>query len=111
MATKRQIEMNFQQAKKQAEALEQLASRLDRLAGRDFAGTMQDVSNHWKGQNATQYLNKASILQSKMQTSAKSLNSIAASIRTAAKRMHDAELRAWQIAQQRTYNGGGGGSW
>ena len=106
MATKRQIEMDFQQAKKQADTLEQLASRLDRLANRDFAGTMQDVSNHWKGQNAQQYLNKASTLQSKMQTSAESLNKIAASIRSAAKRMRDAELRALQIAQQRKYGGG-----
>lgn len=106
MATKRQIEMDFAQAKKQADALDNLAARLKRLSENEFAGTMQDVSNHWKGQNAQQYLNKASRLQSKMTASAKSLNSIAGNIRTAAKRMRDAELRALQIAQQRKYGGG-----
>ena len=107
MATRASIEFDFQRARQQADTLEQIASRLDRLVGQEFAGTMQDISHHWKGQNADAYLGKASRLQSNMSASARSLATIANNIRTAAKRMYDAEMEALRIAEERLYQGQG----
>ena len=116
MATERSIRFDFNQAKAQADEIERLANKLNSLADQEFAGTMQSISSHWQGQNSRAYLNKASMLQSKMNNSSKELKSIASSIRTAAKKMYDAEMRALRLAQQRNnggkgaFGGGGGGS-
>lgn len=104
MATKASIEFDFQQAKRQADALDQLANRLSQLSGRDFAEAMQDISTSWQGQNARLYLSKGSKLQGKMNESVKALHTVANNIRTVAKRMHDAEMNALRIAESRTYH-------
>lgn len=116
MSTEAQIMMNFQMAVRKAEELEQVSSELKALVNNDMETSMQSLSNAWKGEAATAYLNKGVKLQEKIIASAKQLDKTATTIRNVAKRTYDAEMRALQIARERAYaasrntsNGGGGG--
>lgn len=99
MGTKASIEFDFQKAKRQADQLDQLANRLSNISSNLFAGTMQDISFHWMGQNANNYLAKGRRLQGNMETTAVALHRIANDIRNVARRMYDAEMKAVQITE------------
>ncbi len=101
------IEMDFANAKRQAAELEQLAHQLEQLAGRQFHGTMQDLSLHWKGENATAYLQKGVKLQEDMKTTAARMRAAAVQIRRVAKKIYDAEMFAKRLAEKRIYGGNG----
>lgn len=110
------IELNFRMAKQQADQLENLALQLDRLASSQFSGTMQVLSANWKGENANAFLQKGSRLENDMRQTAKNMQKAAVQIRTAAKKIYDAEMYAKRLAEKRAYgngrgNGGGGGAW
>lgn len=100
------IEMNFQQAKQQASRLEQLASRLERLAKNDFEGTLQQISSCWKGESADAYLQKGGQLENNIVRTAADLRRTAQTIRSTAQRTYNAEMRARELARNRTYGGG-----
>jgi uncharacterized protein YukE len=61
------------------------------------------LSASWKGDNAKAYIGKGSRLQENIRGTAGELRSIAAEIRTIAKRIYDAEMAALAIAENRTY--------
>lgn len=100
------IEMNFRQAKQQAARLEELGIELENLAKRDFQETMQNLSGVWKGESAEAYMRKGDRLEEKLLNSSARLKRIASTIRAAAQRTYDAEMRAREIAKERTYGGG-----
>lgn len=97
------IRFNFKKALQQAEQLDQIANNLSKLSTGDLNGTLQVVSANWKGQNASAYLEKGGKLQGNIKTSAKELHNVAADIRTIARRVYNAEMRALAIAQARKY--------
>ena len=97
------IEMDFRQAKQQAEELEELARSLEQLAERQFAGAMQEISVHWKGENANAYLQKGSRLEANMKATAKEIKKTATQIRSTAKKIYDAEMFAKRLAEKRIY--------
>ena len=100
------IEMNFRQAKQQADQLENLAVRLERLAKNDFRGTLQNLSSCWKGESADAYMRKGERLEDHMARTASNLKKTARTIRSVAQRTYEAEMRAREIARNRTYGGG-----
>lgn len=97
------IRMDFNKAIQQASELEDVAKRLRTLANNDLAGSLQSLSAAWKGEAANAYQNKGVQLKNKVLTSAKNLETIAATIRKVAKCTYDAELRAYYLAKNRTY--------
>ncbi|MBR6770720.1 MAG: WXG100 family type VII secretion target [Lachnospiraceae bacterium] len=99
MATVYSIQMDFQQARQQAQRLDDIASQLERIAGNELGGTLQELSIGWKGENATAYIKKGGELQNKMGNSVKNLRNIADSIRRIAKRVYDAEMAAINLVQ------------
>lgn len=101
-----QIEIDFGVAKRQASQLEELASRLEKLAKNDFEDTLQNISSSWKGQNADAYLRKGEKLEDSILRTASDLRRTASTIRTNAQRTYDAEMRARELARLRTYGGG-----
>lgn len=103
MATKESIEFDFRQALGQADKIERIAEKLERLSSTEFGNTMQDLSVGWKGENASQYLLKGDRLQKKMNKSVGELYSVATDIRKIARRIHDAEMAALAIAMERKY--------
>lgn len=100
------IEMNFRKAKEQAAQLEELAARLDNLAQKDIQETMQNLSGAWKGDSAEDYIQKGNRLEENIVATAAKLKQIAAAIRSTARRTYEAEMRAREIARERTYGGG-----
>lgn len=107
MNTEAQIMMNFRMAVKKAEELEQVSSELKSMVQNDLESSMQALSNAWKGEGATAYLNKGIKLKEKILASARQLDKTASTIRNVAKRTYDAEMHALQIARERMYSGGG----
>ena len=103
MATRATIEFNFRTALNQANKIDEIADNLSRLSGTDFGNVLQNLSAGWKGENASMYLSKGSILQGKMNTTSGSLHAVASDIRAIAKRLYDAEMAALAIAESRTY--------
>ena len=91
------IEMNFRQAKQQAAQLEELAARLENLAKQDLQETMQELSGVWKGENAEAYMRKGNRLEENIAATAAKLKQIAT---------YETEMRAREIAAERTYSGG-----
>lgn len=100
------IEINFRQAKQQAAQLEALASRLENLAKREMEESLQRLSGCWRGKSADAYMQKGHRLSEDILGTAKDLQKTAQTIRTAAKRTYDAEMRAKELAEKRTYGGG-----
>lgn len=99
------IELNFQQAKQQAAKLESLAIKLENLAKKDLDGTLQQLSEAWKGESASAYMQKGQRLEEKIVQTAKELKKTAQTIRSTAKRTYNAEMRARELARQREYGG------
>lgn len=99
------IELNFQQAKQQAAKLESLAIKLENLAKKDLDGTLQQLSEAWKGESASAYMQKGQRLEEKIVQTAKELKKTAQTIRSTAKRTYNAEMRARELAGQREYGG------
>ncbi|MCI9464348.1 MAG: hypothetical protein HFI48_10765 [Lachnospiraceae bacterium] len=103
MATRATIEFSFRTALSQADTIDEIADNLSGLSRTDFENAMQNLSAGWKGENASLYLSKGSILQGKMDGTSNSLHAVASDIRAVAKRIYDAEMAALEIAQNRTY--------
>lgn len=98
------IEMNFRQAKQWASELEEIASEMRSLANRDLADSLQTLSGAWKGEAAEAYLFKGDQLKGKILDTAGKLEKTAATIRRIASRTYSAEMKAYRIALERTYD-------
>jgi len=102
MATRASIEFDFRLAKEQADKIDELADSLETLSSKKLNNTMNNITNNWKGERASEFINKGGQLQTRMSGSASTLKGIASDIRTIAKRVYDAEMAALEIAESRT---------
>ena len=103
MGSKQEIEMNFRNALKQADKLTNAAYRLRKIADNDYRNELQNISNAWKGENASLFLQKCEVLTDRMDSTAEELKSIAETIKRRAKNIYDAEMRALDTANRRNY--------
>ena len=101
MATLSEIYFNYNQAIEQAKQLDEVAEQLTNAANRDMEDLLNDVSRAWKSDSAPQFLKKGQKVEGDMRTTARNLKNIASAIRTIAKRIREAELTAWRIANER----------
>ena len=101
MASLSEIYFNYNQAIEQAKQLDEVAGRLTNAADKDMEDLLNDVNSAWKSDSAPQYIKKGQKVEDDMRTTAGNLKNIAAAIRTIAKRILDAELEAWRIANER----------
>ncbi len=99
------IRMNYQRSLRQAEKLDQLAEQIRRVGSSKIRQAKEDEAAGWKGDNERLMRKKHEMLQEKVNTTANSLCNVAGTIRTIAKNTYDAEMRAYEIAHRRTYNG------
>lgn len=105
MASRSEIEFDFDQAKKQAKRIDEIADDLSNLSKSKLENTLSTLSANWKGQNASNYLAKGGRLQGEINGTANELHSIASTIREIARRIYEAEMAALRIAEEREYNG------
>lgn len=97
--TRTTIEMNYNNAIRQARRVESIADNMKRLANQEFGGTMQSLAANWKGQEASMYLQKGSQMQEGIRRTANELQSAAQKIRSEAWRIRQADLRALEMIQ------------
>ena len=95
------IKMNFANAARQAEQLEQLAAELSRLAGDDLTGSLQSLAGSWNGDSSSLFLQKGAALAEQMHQSAQALQDAANDIYSIARRTYDAEMQALELARVR----------
>ena len=101
MASLSEIYFNYNQAMEQAKQLDEIAVRLTNAANKDMEDLLNDVNSAWKSDSAAQYIRKGRKVGDDMRTTSGNLKNIAAAIRTIAKRILEAELEAWRIANER----------
>lgn len=96
------IEMDFQNAKRQAEELEQAAQSLGVLADNDFQSCIAGIAANWKGENAAAFCRKGNIVGNNIKNAAAELKNAAAAMRRIAENTYNAEKRNYEIAQNRS---------
>ena len=101
MSSRAEIRIDFQQAIKQADKLDEIATKLERISKNSMEESMQNLSAAWKGENASAFLKKEDRLQGEINTTAKNVRAIADDIRRIARRIYEAEMAAWRIANER----------
>lgn len=97
------IQMDYQNAVRQANSLEEIANDLKKTANQDLQDCVSEIGRNWTGSNASSYLSKCGMLQSKINKTSDNLKKTAGTIRQIAKNTYDAEMRALALAQIRKY--------
>ncbi len=103
MKTEYQIHLDYNQAMRQADKLDELAAELEQVGGTKLGEALGQVRANWSGENADAFLRKANVLTTQNGKNVKKLRSIASTIRTVATNTYNADLRALRIAQERGY--------
>ena len=93
------IEMDYQNAKKQAYELDQIAKSLGMLADQQFQSCLSAVAACWKGENAAAFCKKGNIVGNNIKNSADELKETAAVIRQMAENTYEAEKKNYEIAK------------
>lgn len=104
MKTRSEIWYDFHQAEKRAQELEDLAEILKRLSEEGITVEFGELSSAWTGEAAEAYSRKGKQLQEHMLKNAERLESIASTIRSAAQRIYEAEMKAYRRARKRDYH-------
>lgn len=104
MKSKNQIKMDFSKAYAEAERLDRIADKLKTLATKKMEQSMMNLSYAWTGANSRLFLQKESQLQKNVEETAKEIYRVASDIRTIARRVYEAEMRAYEIAARRSSN-------
>lgn len=99
------IEMDLQNARRQADDLEQIAQNLSMLADEHFQSCIAGIAANWKGENAAAFCKKGNIVGNNIKNSADDLKNAASVLRQIAENTYQAEKAGYEIARNRTYNG------
>lgn len=101
MKSTAKIYMDFQNAKAQADQLDQLSRNLRAIGNDDLADCMVGISSNWKGDNAERFLQKAGQVKDKIDKTADHLAMAAQTIREIADNTYQAEMQAAELADQK----------
>lgn len=96
-----EIEINFENANRQARAIEELSNAVRSVAN-DYSDALRLLSNDWISENAALYMNKGDVLRTSIVNTAQDLEKIANNIRKTAQRIYDAEKASEELARVRT---------
>ena len=97
------IEMNFAEARRQAEELEQIAGSLNTLLNSSFQPCLRGIAAGWKGENAQVFCKKGAAVGENIAKSAQDLARVAETIRQMAENTYRAEKKVLELAMGRTY--------
>lgn len=101
MSSISEIYFNYNKAISQANQLDDIARRLNDAANQTMENILNEVQRTWKSDSTAEYLKKGNKVGGDVRTTAQNLSNIAGAIRTIAKRVMQAELEAWRIANER----------
>ena len=91
------IYMDYQDAFRKAQQLENLADRLGRISSSDIEKAITDIQNGWNGNSARRFLQKSELLQKKVEGHARALRNAAQELRNMARRYQIIEESAKTI--------------
>ncbi len=97
----RQIRIQYEKALARAAALEARAGELRALSGTELQGVLDELRAGWTGEQAQAYQAKCAVLQGRITRTAAELERCAETLRTAARRLYEADLAAAQLARER----------
>nr|WP_300167678.1 WXG100 family type VII secretion target [uncultured Flavonifractor sp.] len=106
MKTKWQIEFDFEQARKQANRLDDIADQLEHLAKKQIERYNQELPSYWRGKSASLFQKKQDEMKKNVLQSARELRQQAECIRRIARLLYEAEMAALEIARRRAYTDG-----
>ena len=95
------IEMDFRNAKRQADELEQIAQNLKTLSEGRAQTCLFEVAASWKGENASAFCKKGAAACSHIQNSANDLKNAADALRRIAANLYEAEMKNYKTARNR----------
>lgn len=101
MASRYQIQMDFNKAGQKANELDGIADRLSSVAERELPNILDALGSDWKGDNADAYIRKGAGVGENMRETVKDLRNTASTIRTIARNIYNAEMEALRIAEER----------
>lgn len=96
------IEFDYNTALQQADKLNEIAEGL-KHSSKTIGETMTALNSGWQGESASAYIIKGQSLKEKVSDTSKDLSNAADKIREIAKKIHDAEMLALEIATKRSY--------
>lgn len=101
--TKAEILFNYSQAMAQADKLDGLSGRLSKVVSKGMDPALETLKISWTSDYSDQYFRKADTVIEGIKKSSENLAEIAESIRKTARSVRNAELRALEVAKQRSY--------
>ena len=96
----RPINITFNNAKRQADRLNECASQLQKVQ-RQLDSLSGNLQREWSGDAANAFLAKCNALREKINGTSSDINQISATIRGAANAFYSAEMKALEIANSR----------
>lgn len=102
MSSLNEIYFNYNKAISQAKELEEISKKMKNTANNTMEDILNDVHAAWKSDSTPMYIKKGQKVENDIRITSTNLNQIAQAIRTIARRVRDAELEAWRIANERT---------
>lgn len=100
--TEREIKLNYQQAINQAKKLDEIAVKLEKLSSGKLDNTVGTLKQAWQSDSSPKYYNKVSKVQGDITATAKQVRKIANSIRITADAVRNSEMKAVEIAKNRS---------
>lgn len=100
--TKQYIEIAFGNALTQAKQLDKCADDLMNAAKNNLSNIESDIQGAWRGKSAEMYLDKVDEVSRNMIKTANKLYKAAETLRKVANVFRNTELKALELAQQRT---------
>lgn len=101
MKTKQSIRIDFDNAMRQAASADNCSEEL-RNVERQLHEVINELSNGWKGEAATLYLEKCEALVKKIGKSANDMNWISSTIKKTAKIYYETEKAALDLVNQKS---------
>ncbi len=101
--TEYEIYFQYNSAVRQAQKLDEIARKLEKLSTDKMNSTLRSLKAAWQSDNSAQYYQKAGKAQEDVKETASQIRKIADGIRTTAEAVKNAELRALEIARERSY--------
>lgn len=98
-----QIQMEYNNAKKQAKRLREIANNINKSATDDLMSNMDQLGSAWKSDTSNQFRQKGQKVSNNLVNVARNFRQAADTIERIAINTYNAEMRALEVAKTRKY--------
>lgn len=102
MKEKYEIYMDFKRAKEAANELDEIADQMNQVANRKLTAAMDETASAWECDAERIFGEKTEQIRANVNHNIQTAKNLADRIRSDARRMYEAELKAYEIASKRT---------